>query len=101
MMPPIARLPVSPMKTCAGYELYHRNPSNAPTNTDMNTATSPVPGIYMIFRYSELMRLPLSHARMPITVPTIAEVPAASPSMPSVRFVPFEQAVMTMTIINT
>ena len=36
------------------------------------------------------------HDRIPI-----AEVPALSPSIPSVRFVPLEHAVITITIIST
>ena len=56
--------------------------------------------MYMMFRYSELMRLPPSQAKMPSTTPTTALVPAARPSMPSVRLVPFEQAMMTTTIIS-
>lgn len=40
MMPPMARLPVSPMKIWAGYALYHRNPINAPTKARRNI---PVP----------------------------------------------------------
>ena len=101
MIPPMARLPVSPMNTWAGYELYQRKPQRAPTNTAMKMATSPVPGMNMMFRYSEFRILPLSQARIPMTTPTMAEVPAASPSIPSVRLVPLEQAVMTMTIIST
>ena len=29
MIPPMVRLPVSPIKICAGYELYHKNPIKA------------------------------------------------------------------------
>ncbi len=45
--------------------------------------------------------MPLSHARIPSTTPTMAVVPVASPSIPSVRFAPFESAVITITIMNT
>ena len=35
MMPPIVKLPVSPIKTCAGNVLYHKNPTSAPTKAAM------------------------------------------------------------------
>ena len=50
IIPPSIRLPVSPMKTWAGKALYQRKPIRAPTKAAMNTAISPLPGIYMIFR---------------------------------------------------
>ena len=34
-------------------------------------------------------------------MPTMAELPAANPSSPSVRFVPFETAVTTKMVIST
>ena len=45
---PKDRLPVSPIKTCAGKELYHKNPTQEPINADMNTTNSPMLGIYII-----------------------------------------------------
>ena len=36
--------PASPMKTCAGYALNHRNPMAAPTNAAHTTTSSPTPG---------------------------------------------------------
>ena len=50
MIPPMVRLPVSPMKTCAGYELYHKNPIKAPMKAHKNTTISSLPGINMILR---------------------------------------------------
>ena len=50
MIPPKVRLPVSPMKTWAGYALYHRNPIVAPMNALAKTTNSSVPGIYMMFK---------------------------------------------------
>ena len=42
--PPSASEPTSPMKTSAGWELYHRKPRHAPTRAPQNTVTSPTPG---------------------------------------------------------
>ena len=50
MIPPIVKLPVSPINTEAGNELYQRNPINAPTNAAINTVISPEFGIYMMFK---------------------------------------------------
>ena len=50
MMPPIVKLPVSPMNTCAGYALYHRKPINAPIKAQMKITSSSDPGIYMMLR---------------------------------------------------
>ena len=48
--PPMASEPVSPMKICAGKELYHRKPTSAPTSAAAKTTISPLPGMYMILR---------------------------------------------------
>ena len=40
--PPNAREPVSPINTLAGYTLYKKNPSNAPTKAAL-IGSSPVP----------------------------------------------------------
>ena len=37
MIPPSVRLPVSPMNTCAGKELYQRNPTVAPISAPAKT----------------------------------------------------------------
>ena len=37
MMPPNAKLPVSPINTCAGKELYHKKPTHAPTKALIKT----------------------------------------------------------------
>ena len=50
MIPPMARLPVSPIKTWAGNELYHKNPIVAPTKALTKIVSSPVSGIYIMFR---------------------------------------------------
>ena len=97
MIPPRASDPVSPIKTCAGYELYHRKATHAPTNAALNTTSSSDPGIYMILRYSAINVFELTYARMASVIPIIALVPVANPSNPSVRFAPFDTAV-TMSI---
>ena len=50
MIAPMVKLPVSPINTCAGKALNHKNPTNAPAKALINTETSPIPGIYMIFK---------------------------------------------------
>ena len=42
--PPIASAPVSPMNTCAGCALNHRNPSAAPISAPQKIVSSPAPG---------------------------------------------------------
>ena len=58
MMPPIVRLPVSPMNIWAGKELYHRKPTSAPIKAEINTVISPICGMYMMFRYCANITLP-------------------------------------------
>src|SRR4029077_8013464 len=41
---PSASEPTSPMKISAGYELYQRNPREAPTSDPPNTVNSPIGG---------------------------------------------------------
>ena len=43
-IPPNANEPVSPIKTCAGDALYHKNPRHAPIMAERKIATSPDPG---------------------------------------------------------
>ena len=62
-------------------------------------ATSPEPGKCIMFRYLASRASPLSQAITPRATPTMAELPAARPSMPSVRLVPFEQARITTIIM--
>ena len=50
MTPPMASDPVSPMNICAGKELYHRNPTSAPTSAAAKTTSSPLSGMYMMLR---------------------------------------------------
>ena len=45
IIPPKAKLPVSPMKTFAGNELYHKNPMHAPTNELIKITSSDEFGI--------------------------------------------------------
>ena len=48
--PPTVKLPVSPIKTEAGYVLYQRKPTNEPNNAAMKIVISPTLGIYIIFK---------------------------------------------------
>ena len=50
MMPPMESEPVSPMKICAGKELYQRKPMSAPRKAAAKTVSSPAPGMYMMLR---------------------------------------------------
>ena len=50
---PSASDPTSPMKISAGYELYQRNPSDAPTSDPLNTVNSATGG-QRIFRMAPL-----------------------------------------------
>ena len=42
--------PVSPIKTSAGWELYHKYPMQAPAIAELKIASSPAPGRYRIFK---------------------------------------------------
>ena len=48
--PPTVKLPVSPIKTDAGYVLYQRKPTNEPIKAAMKIVISPTLGIYIIFK---------------------------------------------------
>ena len=48
--PPNIKLPVSPIKTCAGYVLYQKNPITAPTIATAKMVVSPIFGRNMILR---------------------------------------------------
>ena len=50
IIPPRAKLPVSPMNTLAGYELYHKKPIQAPTNELIKITSSEELGMYRIFK---------------------------------------------------
>ena len=51
-------------------------------------------GIYIIFKYSEKITLPETQVKIPSVRTIIADVPAAKPSIPSVKFAPLETAVI-------
>ena len=48
--PPRASEPVSPMNTSAGWQLYQRKPSAAPSTAAQNTVSSPLYGQVVMFR---------------------------------------------------
>src|SRR5580765_3355004 len=58
---PSASEPTSPMKISAGYELYQRKPSDAPTSDPQNTVSSPAPEKCVSSRYSASTRLPTTY----------------------------------------
>src|SRR5216117_3128115 len=92
---PSASDPTSPMKMSAGYELYQRNPSDAPTSAPQNTVNSPAPEKCVSSRYSASTRLPTTYARAVYAVAAIAKMLIAKPSSPSVRFTAFDSDVRT------
>src|SRR3954449_10557395 len=55
--PPSASAPTSPMNTCAGCVLNHKNPMPAPPIAPQNTASSPAPGTCGMPRYSAMLKL--------------------------------------------
>ena len=48
--PPNAKDPVSPINTCAGYPLNHKNPRSAPIIEERKIAISPAPSMYKMFK---------------------------------------------------
>ena len=50
IIPPMVKLPVSPIKTWAGYVLYQRKPTREPAKAVIKIVISPERGIYMILR---------------------------------------------------
>jgi hypothetical protein len=90
--PPSPIEPVSPMKTCAGKALYQRNPIEAPIRLAPRMARS---------RSSMSAGPPWRTADRAATSViavyvsrAMVVVPAARPSIPSVRFTPFEAPAM-------
>ena len=88
--PPIARLPVSPMKICAGATLNQRNPRHAPAIAPDTTISSPLPATCGTIRNVDARSLEAIHVSTIIAKLAIRSVPPASPSSPSVRFTAFE-----------
>src|SRR6185295_16764694 len=95
---PSASDPTSPMKISAGYELYQRNPSDAPTNAPQNTVNSADSGKRTSSRYSASTRWPVTYASAVYAAAAIANVLIARPSSPSVRFTEFDAATSTKTV---
>ena len=58
--PPKEREPVSPINIFAGGALNHKNPRQEPITAPKNTATSPTPAMYGIWRYSEKTMFPVT-----------------------------------------
>src|SRR5437667_12856057 len=58
---PSASDPTSPMKISAGYELYQRNPSDAPTSDPQNTVSSAIGEKWGRSRYSASTRFPTTY----------------------------------------
>src|ERR671924_186727 len=90
--PPIAMAPVSPMKTSAGKALYQRKPIAPPTSAAPRIARSSFvstrwPGGPERMYLMTFIAVNVKRAMIP--------VPAARPSMPSVRFTPFAAPAMT------
>ena len=101
MMPPMASDPVSPMNTCAGYELYHRNPMSAPPKAQRNITSSSDCGMYMMSKYAAYPMWLETYASIPSARHIIAEFPAHMPSMPSLRLEPLLTAMTTNVVSST
>ena len=99
MIAPKDKLPVSPMKIWAGKELYHKKPTHEPTKAAIKTTNSSLLGINIIFKYPAVSTLLETYANNARPLPMIAQVPAANPSIPSVKFEPLDTAVIIKTII--
>ena len=90
--PPIAIEPVSPMKTSAGKALYQRKPTSSPDQRGADDrqvevgVTSRWPGAPERMYAITVIAVKVKTAMIP--------VPAASPSIPSVRFTPFAAPAM-------
>ena len=88
--------PVSPMNTCAGCELYHKNPNPAPTNAAQKiVATSPLTGRWKMFRYSAICPWLVMYPSTPNVPATNSVQPIAKPSMPSVKLTAFDVPTIT------
>src|SRR6202158_3393642 len=92
---PSASEPTSPMKISAGYELYQRKPSDAPTSDPQNTVSSAACEKCVSSRYSASTRLPTTYASAVYAVAAIAKTLIARPSRPSVRCTALDSAVST------
>ena len=101
MIPPMVKLPVSPINTWAGKALYQRKPISAPMKEQIKITSSSLPGMYMILRYPAYSMWLDTYANMPKVRPMIAEFPAAIPSIPSFRLAPLDTAVTTKMVTNT
>src|SRR6185436_10302270 len=80
---PSASEPTSPMNTSAGYELYQRNPNEAPTSAPQKMVSSAAGGNRTSNRYSASTRCPVTYASAVYAAAAIANVPIARPSSPS------------------
>ena len=74
--------------------LYHKKPIRSPKNAAIKMEISPTFGIYIIFKYAAKFTFPDTHAKTPKAKTIIADVQAANPSIPSVRFAPLDTAVI-------
>src|SRR5437870_4064548 len=92
--PPRASEPVSPINTCAGWQLNHRNPRPAPIMAAQKTVNSPAPTTCGTCRYSATFALPETYVSTRNTNETINVQPIARPSSPSVRLTALELPTM-------
>ena len=94
IIPPIVKLPVSPIKIWAGKALYHKNPIRPPIKAEIKITISLTRGMYIIFKYSENIIFPETHAKIANVRVIITDEPAAKPSIPSDKFAPLETEVI-------
>ena len=95
MNAPRAKLPLSPMKISAGWQLYHKNPNSEPKSADDTTTSSPTPIVFGSSKYELKTAFPANHTKMLNVVIAQMLGTVASPSSPSVIFVAFDAATIT------
>src|ERR1035438_8474186 len=88
------------MNTCAGGALYHRNLTHEPMMAAHRTAISDEPGTSGKLMLSDHSVLPTTQEINRNTAVTIIMQPAASPSMPSVRFTALDDATIVTTVMT-
>src|SRR6266404_7780049 len=96
--PPRASEPVSPMKTCAGWQLNQRNPRPAPIIAEQKTVNSPAPATYGICKYPAARALPARYVKTTKTTATINVQPIAKPSRPSVKLTALELPTIVIAV---
>src|SRR5262249_44697775 len=89
---PSASDPTSPMKISAGYELYQRNPSDAPTSEPQKIVSSDTGGKSTGSRRTGSTPFPATSAKAGEAAAGVAETRVARASSTPVRFTALDSA---------